>query len=154
VRVRLAAVDDVPALAAMRRAWTEEHVGGPVDDPAFEPAFEAWFEREHEQRVTWVGEVDGVVIGMLNLLVFTRMPSPRRAGATPRAAQWGYVANVYVDPVHRDRGAGSALLSAAVDHADGHGFARLVLSPSERSVPVYERAGFAPATSLMLRPGH
>jgi hypothetical protein len=44
-------------------------------------------------------------------------------------------------------------LNASTGHADEHGFARLVLSPSERSVPFYARAGFEPATSLMVRPG-
>ena len=66
---------------------------------------------------------------------------------------WGYVANVYVVPSARDTGTGTLLLEAVTAHADEHGYARLVLSPSERSVPFYERAGFAPATSLMLRPG-
>jgi hypothetical protein len=28
---------------------------------------------------------------------------------------------------------------------------RVVLSPSERSIPLYERAGFGPADALMLR---
>ncbi len=64
----------------------------------------------------------------------------------------GYIANVYVRRLRRDSGIGSALVRAAVDYADEHGFARLVLSPSERSIAFYERAGFAPTTSLMLRP--
>ena len=84
-------------------------------------------------------------------MVFTRMPKPRSAAASGWARQWGYVANVYVEPEHRDRGVGRAMLDEAVAYADEQGFARLVLSPSERSVPFYERAGFAPATSLMLR---
>jgi GNAT superfamily N-acetyltransferase len=90
---------------------------------------------------------------MLNLLVFRRMPRPRSVAAPGSPGLWGYVANVYVEPASRDAGAGRVLLEAATSHADAHGFARLVLSPSERSVPFYERAGFAPATSLMLRPG-
>lgn len=63
------------------------------------------------------------------------------------------MANVYVSRLRRGKGVGSALMTAAVDYADAHGFARLVLSPSERSTAFYERAGFSPATSLMLRPG-
>ena len=60
---------------------------------------------------------------------------------------------MYVDRAARDAGVGARLLDAATSYADDQGFARLVLSPSERSVPFYERAGFATATSLMLRPG-
>jgi len=41
---------------------------------------------------------------------------------------------------------------AAAAHADEHALVRLVLSPSPQSVPLYIRAGFEPATSLLLRP--
>jgi GNAT superfamily N-acetyltransferase len=127
--------------------------GAPVDDAGFDEVFAAWFDREHGQRLTWLAETDGRAVGMVNMLVFTRMPRPRPAGAPGHPSQWGYVANAYVEPGSRNSGLGGRLLDAAVAHADAHGFARLVLSPSERSVRFYERAGFAPATSLMLRPG-
>jgi len=153
VTVRVATADDVPVIAGLRRAWTEENAGAPVEDPSFDEVFAGWFAREAGQRVTWLAEADGRVVGMLNLLVFTRMPRPRAGDAPQHPTQWGYVANVYVVPGDRARGTGRGLLDAATAHADLHGFARLVLSPSERSVPFYERAGFAPATSLMLRPG-
>ena len=153
VRVRRAGLVDGPAVAALRRAWTEEQAGGSIEDDGFDAAFAAWFAREHDQRVTWLAEDGGTAVGMLNLLVFTRMPRPQAAGAAPRPGQWGYVANVYVDRGHRDAGIGRALLEAAVAFSDEQGFARLVLAPSERSVPFYERAGFGPATSLMVRPG-
>jgi len=151
--VRVAGTADVPALAALRRGLTEEQAGGPVEDGGFEDALAAWFERERHQRITWLAEVEGGPVGMLNLLVFTRMPKPRSADARGPARQWGYVANVYVERDHRDHGIGRALLDEAVRHADRHGFARLVLAPSERSVAFYERAGFGPATSLMVRSG-
>ena len=153
VTVRAATPDDVPVIAGLRRAWTEENAGQAVDDPSFDDVFAEWFAREAHQRVTWLAEDDGRVLGMLNLLVFTRMPRPRAADAPSHPQRCGYVANVYVVSGERDRGIGRLLLDAATAHADAHGFARLVLSPSERSVPFYERAGFAPATSLMLRPG-
>ncbi|CAN5553080.1 hypothetical protein BH10ACT10_BH10ACT10_09480 [soil metagenome] len=151
--VRVAGLGDAPAVAALRRTWTEENHGAPIEDDAFDAVFAEWFEREHDQRVTWLAEVEGLAVGMLNLLVFTRMPRPRTPDAPASPDAWGYVANVYVGPAHRDACAGRWLLDAATSHADEHGFARLVLSPSPRSVPCYERAGFATATSLMLRPG-
>ena len=79
------------------------------------------------------------------MLVFTRMPKPGRP-----VSRWGYVANVYVDHAGRDQGTGRLLLDACLAHARDHDYARLVLSPSERSVPFYSRAGFGPATSLMV----
>ena len=149
-RVRVAGTTDRAALAALRRSWTEEQAGGPVDDPDFEDVFTAWAEREAEHRVTWLVEHDRPV-GMLNMLVFDRMPRPGDATAG-RARQWGYIANVYVEAAHRDAGLGARLLDVASSYAEERGFARLVLSPSERSIPFYERAGFQPATSLMVKP--
>jgi GNAT superfamily N-acetyltransferase len=151
--VRVATAADVPVVARLRRAWTEENAGGTVEDPSFEAVFAGWFEREAGQRVTWLAEDGARAVGMLNMLVFTRMPRPSAADAPLHPGRWGYVANVYVVPGDRDRGAGRLLLDAVTAHAVEQAFARLVLSPSERSVPFYERAGFAPATSLMLRPG-
>lgn len=151
--VRVATAADVPVVAGLRRAWTEENAGGTVEDPSFEAVFADWFEREAGQRVTWLAEDGDRAVGMLNMLVFTRMPRPSAADAPAHPGRWGYVANVYVVPGDRDRGVGRLLLDAVTAHADEQGFARLVLSPSERSVPFYERAGFAPATSLMLRQG-
>lgn len=145
VHVRRAGHVDVPALARLRRAWAEEQAGGPVEDPVFEAAFEDWFGREEDHRVIWLALHGGEPVGMLNMLVFTRMPKPAR-----HRSQWGYVANVYVDPARRDAGIGGRLLDAAVAHARQSCFARLVLSPSRRSVPFYRRAGFGPATALLV----
>ncbi|GAA2115183.1 GNAT family N-acetyltransferase [Nocardioides bigeumensis] len=150
VEVRTATLDDRAAVAALRRAWTEENAGATIDDPTFLARFDEWLAREHDQRVTWLGLVGGAPVAMLNLLVFTRMPAPRPPGST-RATQWGYLANFYVRPEQRDVGIGTAMLGACTAYADEHGFARIVLSPTTGSVPLYARHGFAPATSLMVR---
>jgi GNAT superfamily N-acetyltransferase len=151
--VRLMSAADVAAVGELRRAWTEEQAGRPIDDAGFGAAFAAWMEREDDHRLTWVAVVDGAVVGMLNLVVFTRMPRPRDAVSPGPPRQWGYVANVYVLAGHRSRGLGGELVSAATRHADDNAFARLVLSPSEQSRPLYRRLGFGPASDLLLRPG-
>lgn len=145
--VRRAGLDDLAALTRLREDWVAEQAGDAVEDTGFAGVFAEWFEREREQRLTWLAEIDGAAVGMLNLMVFTRMPKPGRP-----ASRWGYVANAYVDAAHRNGGVGAMLLDAAVDHAREHDFVRLVLSPSGRSVPFYERAGFGPATNLMVHP--
>lgn len=150
--VRVATAQDRAAIATLRHAWTEENLGTEIHDETFGPRFAEWFEREHDQRVSWLGLVDDEPVAMLNLLVFTRMPSPRPPGST-RPTQWGYLANFFVRPEHRGRGLGGRMLDACAAYADEHGFARIVLSPSERSTPLYARQGFEPALSLMLRPG-
>ena len=156
-RVRLAGHDDGPTIAALRRAWSQEQAGRPILDESFEGRFDAWLERERDQRLTWLGlaggsgPASGEAVGMLNLLVFTRMPFPRDDGYD-RPRSWGYLANFFVLEEHRASGLGSLMLEACLAYADSQGLARVVLSPSSRSVPLYARAGFAPATSLMLRP--
>ena len=150
VEVRVAGLSDEPVVARLRHAWAEEQAGEPIVDDGFRETFAAWFEREHEQRVTWLAYVDGEPAGMLNMLVFTRMPKPGDA-VTGRPGQWGYVANVYVREQHRDNGVGRRLMEACVALAEERGFARLVLSPTERSIPFYARSGFEPATSLLVR---
>jgi GNAT superfamily N-acetyltransferase len=144
---------DVTAVATLRRAWTEERSGGPIDDPGFEAEFAAWSDQEMAQRITWVGEVDGRAVGMLNMAVFTRMPRPKRATEPPGPSCWGYVANMFVLADYRNAGVGTQLLQTAVDHAHANGYARIVLTPTDRAVAFYARLGFAPATALMVRPG-
>ncbi len=146
--VRLATPADIAVLAHLRASWTEENAGHPIDDPDYADSFASWFAAEQHQRVTWIGELDGRAVGMLNLLVFTRMPRPGIA-----VSRWGYLANFYVAPPARNCGLGRLLLDACTGYADAHDFARILLSPSERSVPLYARAGFGPASEVMIRPG-
>ncbi|MFZ6004625.1 MAG: GNAT family N-acetyltransferase [Actinomycetota bacterium] len=146
VTVRVAGAADVDALIALRQAWTDER-RGPRPDPDLAARFRAWFEAESRTRTFWLAEIDGVAVGMVNLATFTRMPAPGiDAGA------WGYLGNMFVAAEHRDGGVGRRLLDALVAHADSAGLERIVLSPSERSVRFYRRAGFDPAHQLLLRP--
>lgn len=146
--IRIAAADDVPALVSLRRAAAAERDGAEVADDNFGTRFARWYETE-SGRVTWLAEAAGEPVGMMSLAVFERMPRPGRD-----AGRWGYLGNAFVLPGHRDQGTGTRLLTAVLRYADERGFARVVLSPSERSVPFYRRAGFGPAGTLLLRPGH
>jgi len=145
--IRLVTTDaDRAALAGLRRRWTEEDRGGPVDDPGFEARFAEWLAGAAGRRVAWLAVLDdGAPVGMLNMAIFERMPRP----AQP-VSRWGYIANTYVTAEHRDRGIGAELVAAALAFAREQRFARIVLAPSERSRPFYARAGFSPAESLFL----
>jgi GNAT superfamily N-acetyltransferase len=154
--VTLATEADVASLAALRRAWSD-----PADDPEYEQRFAQWWERESRRRLTWLAREDGAAVGMLNMAVFERMPRPMglpesvsASAVRPgrQASQWGYIANVFVLAEHRNRGVGRRLLDAAVDHARSNAYVRLVLSPSERSIPFYRRAGFRAADELLVMP--
>jgi len=143
--IRIAGAQDAPALAALRRAWTaEQH--GPVADEGFEARFLDWYQRESARRFSWLAEVRGEMVGMVNLAVFDRMPQPGR-----EPGSWGYLANAFVLAAHRSQGIGSLLLRALLAHADSCGYARVVLSPAERAVTFYQRGGFAQDTGLLVR---
>jgi GNAT superfamily N-acetyltransferase len=153
VVVRRATPADDRAIAALRRAWTEERGGGPIADEDFEPAFLEWAEEERDRRINWVAEIDGRAVGMLNMVLFTRMPRPVPEPGPAPLGQWGYIANNFVLAEYRNNGVGSRMLETAVAYADEHDFARIVLTPTEQSIPYYSRAGFVPATALLVRPG-
>ena len=161
--VRRAGDADLALVARLRREWTREQDAGPgapgdpagpggapgapagLADPGFEERFEAWWARESSRRITWLAEVDRRPVGMMNLAAFERMPRPGRA-----ASRWGYLGNAFVLAPYRNQGIGGLLLGAVLGHARDNHLARVVLSPSERSIPFYQRAGFGPADVLMV----
>ena len=143
--IRRAEHADLAAIVQLRHEWTREE-DGETEDPDFEENLAAWFGREWSRRVIWLAEEGGRPAGMMNLAIYERMPRPGRA-----LSRWGYLGNVFVLAAYRNRGIGSQLVSAALSYADQNGFVRVVLSPTERSIPLYERAGFGPADALMLR---
>jgi GNAT superfamily N-acetyltransferase len=147
IAIRITGPSDALALARLRRAFVEERDGA-ITDEEFEARFAQWYESESGRRVTWLAEADGDPVGMMSLAVFERMPRPGQD-----AGRWGYLGNALVMAAHRNQGTGTRLLAAVLRYADERGFARVVLSPSERSVPFYRRAGFSPAGALLLRPG-
>lgn len=130
--VRVAGRDDDSALARLRSVWT-----GVEGDSAFEERFSEWLSAEGERRSTWLAWVGADPIGMASLFEYRRMPRPRRPDS-----RWGYLSNMFVRDEFRNRGVGSALLAAIITTAEERAYARLVLSPSERAIRFYERAGF------------
>jgi GNAT superfamily N-acetyltransferase len=146
VAIRQAGERDIATLTTLRRLWAEEQAGQQLGDDSFEERLAQWYAAEAQRRVTFLAEIGGNAVGMVNLALFERMPKPGQ-----RASRWGYLGNAFVLTAYRNRGIGAALLDALVGHAYDLGCARIVLSPSERSVPFYKRAGFGPATMLMAR---
>lgn len=143
--IRLATGADLAALADLRREATFE-LHPACEDEGFGERFAAWSEQEASRRLTWLAEDDGSAVGTMNLVLFERMPRP---GRDP--GRWAYLANAYVRSDYRDQGIGGRLLEAILAFADDRGFARVVLSPSQRSIPFYQRAGFGPADALLSR---
>ena len=135
IAVRLAGPADTPEIASLRARWS-----GAAADPAFAARVSEWLAREGDRRLVWLAADDGEPAGMATLLEYHRMPRPDRL-----VSRWGYVGNMFVREERRNRGIGAALLAAIIAEADVRGYARLVLSPTERAVPFYRRAGFIDA---------
>lgn len=142
---------DTRAVARLRQEWVAERHSQRGVGPAplgadFEPQLADWYLTESGRCLTWLAELGGRPVGMVNLVVFTRAPY----GGTP-ASRWGYLTNAFVLATHRNRGIGGRLLNGLLDHARENDLTRVVLSPSERSVPFYQRAGFGPADMLLAK---
>jgi GNAT superfamily N-acetyltransferase len=161
VTIRRATGADVDALAVLRRRWTREDGDpgpGALDpdapeaaergaDPEFAGWMAAWWDGVGANRAVFLAERHDEPLGMINLAVFDRMPKPGRP-----VSRWGYLGNAYVLAELRGHGIGSRLLDAVLGHAREIGCVRVVLAPTERSVPFYRRAGFGPASELMVLP--
>jgi GNAT superfamily N-acetyltransferase len=145
VAVRVADERDLAALAGLRRAWLEERLGYPVEDPGFEASFAQWWRVELPRRTFWIAEVGSprsgyTAVGSINVLEIVHMPRP---GA--RGGRIGHVGNAFVLASFADRGVPGALLEAVVEHAKVRRYRRLLLAPTAGSASFYRRAGFAPA---------
>ncbi len=150
VVVRIVDRADVPAVAELRSLWS----AGTAPDRAFEERLGDWVASEGDRRTTWIAWAGDLAVGMASMLEYRRMPHPGRPDS-----RWGYISNMFVRSESRDRGIGSMLLEALIAAARERGYVRLVLSPSERSLSLYQRAGFtspdqtAGAARLLVRLG-
>jgi len=121
-------------------------------DPAVYPDYEARFlaflsDALASGRWTiWLVEHEGRIAAHAYVQIIEKVPRP---GALDQC--FGYVTNVYALPEARNQGVGSRLLAHVIDWAKGQQLEFLILWPSERSVPLYQRIGFAaPADALEL----
>jgi GNAT superfamily N-acetyltransferase len=138
-----ATAGDKGTLSDLRAEWAAED--GRTLDNRFSADFSDWFDAEATRRVFWLARHRQTPVGMVNLILFDRMPSP---GRSPRA--WGYLGNMYVRASERDRGIGNLLIQSLLQHADTLQLVRVLLNPSERARPLYQRAGFTPVDDELL----
>ncbi|MGJ0120448.1 GNAT family N-acetyltransferase [Williamsia sp. MIQD14] len=132
-----------PDVARLRWQWARETdpTLEPVVSPDFVKAVADWM--ADPIRSVWTTRIDAPggpdVVGMVALTEYTRMPSPQSGG------RWGYLGHLYVAPHARGSSRGEGLVRHVVSTARVRGYRKVVLSPTIPSIPLYRRAGFAPA---------
>jgi GNAT superfamily N-acetyltransferase len=143
--VRRAGLDDAPALARLRWLWrTVERSEYGLSETDFEAAFTQWWSTRATSHIAYIAEHAGEAIGMAWLAVFDRMPQPRHL---VRLA--GNVQSVFVLEEYRNRGTGRALVDAVIGEARDRGLGYLIVHPSARAYPLYERIGFAETNQIL-----
>lgn len=139
-RADLLDIEDVRRLAGLRWEWRlDRGERPPHPQERFERDFAEWC-RSHDgvHRAFLALGSDGSAHGMAWYGTYDRVPGPehwlRRSGA---------IQSVYVTPSERGGGTGGRLIDAVLDAAAAEGLDRLLLHPTEESVGLYQRHGFA-----------
>ncbi|MFI2710144.1 GNAT family N-acetyltransferase [Micromonospora sp. NPDC018662] len=133
LEIRAARPDDAPAVVALRKLVFPYLVRGVestrrmIDQP---PPGEDW--------AAWVVEADGQVVGWAS--AYRNMQT-----STPGV---GEISTLHVHPDHRRRGAGTALLDAALDHVRAIGSTRVLGHARAEALPFAQRHGFTPSREL------
>lgn len=136
VVLHVAGQQDVAAIARLRTEWSDGHGA----DASFDQRLADWLASEGDRRTIWLATVGTEPVGMVSLLEYRRMPRP--GGPDSR---WGYVGHMFVSEARRNQGIGTRLLAELIAAAEDRSYARLVLAPSARAVPFFQRAGFVAA---------
>jgi len=151
--LRLATVDDIPALVNHRRRMFEDlyaHkdvVRDPANYDAMDTAYAVILRYEIPAGSTraWVID-DGGTIAASGALKFTDwLPRPdgQRRGLV-------YVHSVYCAPEYRRRGLARRILQAMIGHCRENGWPRISLHASDLGRGLYEDLGFQPTNEMRL----
>jgi len=133
---RLAGREDFESLGQLR--WRFDHEGEERGDVEARPQFIANFvENQDDGLFHWLAEVNGETVAVMSVRKVKKVP---KLGALDR--YWGYLTNCYVLPDYRNKGIGTELLSAVTKWAKEEQLELLIVWPSDRSYPFYDRAGF------------
>lgn len=137
---RQAAPHDIARLADLRWDMTIEGGEPPGEErEAFVRACAAFYQRTLAAglQTHWVAEREGRVVATISLHEVEMLPRPGRI-----EDRFGCITNNYTEAQARGRGIGSGLLRHVVDHAWAADLELLIVWPSERAVPFYDRLGF------------
>jgi GNAT superfamily N-acetyltransferase len=143
LNVRTATASDLDTLAQLRTQMDAED--GVAAPDGFRDHFIRWFQRHGDRFTVLVAEHDHRIVGTIWLERVERVPRPSEI--CPSAV--GYVTFMFVTEAYRNRGVGTAMLNRLRLEARDEGCEVLVVWPSDRSVPLYVRNGFARPPGLL-----
>lgn len=138
---RMGTPADLPQIADLR--WRLRVDDTPVSGPHAYDRFAADFIRICTQEwrpddlVHWIAADGEHVLAVMSVAIVRKLPSPENL-----RGRWGYISNSYVLPKARNAGVGQQLLTAIEAWARTEDLELLLVWPSERAYPFYERAGF------------
>ena len=137
-------------LVAQHYLGMRRELGWP--DGELDPEFASLFAATYDESATTgdsryiVAEIDSRIVGSA-VAMRRRTVSERYLKSLPT----GYIANVYVDPAFRRRGAARSLTAAAIDWLRSIGCEVVRLQASQYGRPLYESMGFEPTGEMELR---
>ena len=147
INIRPATASDAHALARLRYEFRSGSRAASEDESEFVERCRVWMEGrlgEGGAWRCWVAERGRELVGAIWTQLIEKIPNP-----SPEPERHAYITNFYVREGERGRGAGSTLLSAALEwcrEADAHA---VILWPTERSRSLYLRHGFAVREDLL-----
>ena len=92
----------------------------------------------------WVAEHESEIVAQIFVHRIDLVPRPCKV-----QDQFGYITNNYTKPAYRNQGIGSQLMEHVIQWARGEDFELLIVYPSDKAVPFYERAGFKAENDVM-----
>ena len=101
-------------------------------------------DRFREDLYCWVAAENGLIIAHIYIAKIKKVPKPQEFDGA-----WGYTTAVYCISEYRNKGIGSALMEKVKEWCVNQKLELLIVWPSERSVPFYERAGFNGANDVL-----
>lgn len=153
LELRLATLDDIPALVRHRRGMfvDMDALKGAQPDPAQLDAMDAAYANFARERLSdsrmqaWViADADRVVAS--GAVLYTDW-LPRPDG---KQSVLAYVHSVYTEPDYRRIGLARRILKAMLAECQARGLPRLTLHASDQGRGLYEELGFVPTNEMRL----
>jgi GNAT superfamily N-acetyltransferase len=146
IAIRPAGPGDATVLAEMRYAFRSEMAVPTEPETQFRERATRWLANRLAGGAwtAWIACAPGEPVGLVLVQLVEKVPNP-----VPEAENIGYVSSLYVRPPWRGRGIGGRLLTTALEFCRRSGVDNVVLWPSPRSIPLYQRHGFRSVGEVM-----